>query len=116
MMRYALRRLVILPLALVLAVVVFVLLPVVGAVQAIVALGVVVGRRPRWRALRLRHELHMVWWNEPRPDLAGEQECSRWLNHCGQVSAAGKESGPPSPGSPGARRRISRAMSSVCGL
>jgi hypothetical protein len=22
-----------------------------------------------------------VWWNEPRPDLAGEQECSRWLNH-----------------------------------
>jgi hypothetical protein len=81
MMRYAPRRLVILPLALVLAVVVFVLLPVVGAVQAIVALGVVVGRRPRWRALPLRRELHMVWWNEPRPDLASEQECSRWLNH-----------------------------------
>jgi hypothetical protein len=34
-----------------------------------------------WRALPLRRELHMVWWNEPRPDLASEQECSRWLNH-----------------------------------
>lgn len=33
-----------------------------------------------WRALPLRRELHMVWWNEPRPDLATEQECSRWLN------------------------------------
>jgi hypothetical protein len=22
----------------------------------------------------------MVWWNEPRPELASEQECSRWLN------------------------------------
>ena len=33
-----------------------------------------------WRALPLRRELHMVWWNEPRPDLASEQECSRWLN------------------------------------
>jgi hypothetical protein len=21
------------------------------------------------------------WLNEPRPDLASEQECSRWLNH-----------------------------------
>jgi hypothetical protein len=29
----------------------------------------------------LRRELHMVWWNERRPDLASEQECSRWLNH-----------------------------------
>lgn len=33
-----------------------------------------------WRALPLRRELHMVWWNEPRPGLASEQECSRWLN------------------------------------
>jgi 1-acyl-sn-glycerol-3-phosphate acyltransferase len=33
-----------------------------------------------WRALPLRRELHMVWWNEPRPELASEQECSRWLN------------------------------------
>ncbi len=33
-----------------------------------------------WRALPLRRELHMVWWNEPRPDLASEHECSRWLN------------------------------------
>jgi hypothetical protein len=30
-----------------------VLLPVVGAVQVIVALGVVFGRRSRWRVLRL---------------------------------------------------------------
>jgi hypothetical protein len=43
----------VLPLMLVLAAVVFVLLPVVGVVQAIVALGVVAGRRSRWRALRL---------------------------------------------------------------
>jgi hypothetical protein len=53
MMRYALRRLLILPLTLVLAAVVIALLPVVGAVQAIVALNVVSGHRPRWRALRL---------------------------------------------------------------
>ncbi len=33
-----------------------------------------------WRALPLRRELHMVWWNEPRPELASEQDCSRWLN------------------------------------
>jgi 1-acyl-sn-glycerol-3-phosphate acyltransferase len=33
-----------------------------------------------WQALPLRRELHMVWWNEPRPELASEQECSRWLN------------------------------------
>jgi 1-acyl-sn-glycerol-3-phosphate acyltransferase len=52
-MRYAVRRLLILPLMLVLAAVVFVLLPVVGVVQAIAALGVVAGRRSRWRALRL---------------------------------------------------------------
>ena len=52
-MRYALRRLLILPLMLVFTAVVSVLLPVVGAVQAIVALGVVFGRRPRWRAFRL---------------------------------------------------------------
>lgn len=52
-MRYALRRLLILPLMLVFTAVVFVLLPVVGAVQALVALGVVLGRRPRWRAFRL---------------------------------------------------------------
>src|ERR1700746_3059715 len=31
-------------------------------------------------AVSVRRELHMVWWNEPRPDLASEQECSRWLN------------------------------------
>jgi hypothetical protein len=53
MMRYALRRLLVLPLMLLLAAVVFVLLPVVGVVQAIAAVGVVAGRRPRWRALRL---------------------------------------------------------------
>jgi hypothetical protein len=47
------RRRLILPLMLVLAAVVFVLLPVVGVVQAVVALGVVAGRRSRWRALRL---------------------------------------------------------------
>jgi hypothetical protein len=52
-MRYALRRLLVLPLMLVLAALVFVLLPVVGVVQAFVALGVVFGRRPRWRAFRL---------------------------------------------------------------
>ncbi len=33
-----------------------------------------------WRALPLRRELHMVWWNEPRPEPASEQECSEWLN------------------------------------
>lgn len=33
-----------------------------------------------WQALPLRRELHMVWWNEPRPELASEQECSEWLN------------------------------------
>ena len=50
MIRYVLRRLLILPLMLVLAAVVLVvLLPVVAVVQAIVALGVVAGRRPRWR-------------------------------------------------------------------
>jgi hypothetical protein len=52
-MRYALRRLLILPLMLVFTAVVFVLLPVVGVAQAIVALSVVFGRRPRWRAFRL---------------------------------------------------------------
>lgn len=53
MIRYALRRLLVLPLMLVLAALVFALLPVAGVVQAIVALGVVGGRRSRWRALRL---------------------------------------------------------------
>lgn len=52
-MRYAVRRLLVLPLMLVLAAVIFVLLPVVGVVQAVVALGVVAGRRSRWRGLRL---------------------------------------------------------------
>jgi 1-acyl-sn-glycerol-3-phosphate acyltransferase len=33
-----------------------------------------------WRALPLQRELHMVWWNEPRPELASEQECATWLN------------------------------------
>lgn len=33
-----------------------------------------------WRALPLRRELHMVWWNEPRPDLADEAACGRWLD------------------------------------
>jgi hypothetical protein len=53
LMRYAVRRLLVLPLMLVLAAVIFVLLPVVGVVQAVVALGVVAGRRSRWRGLRL---------------------------------------------------------------
>ena len=52
-MRYLPRRLLILPLMLVVTAVIFALLPVVAVVQAIVALGVVAGRRPRWRALRL---------------------------------------------------------------
>lgn len=52
-MPYAVRRLLVLPLMLVLAAVIFVLLPVVGVVQAVVALGVVAGRRSRWRGLRL---------------------------------------------------------------
>jgi hypothetical protein len=51
-MRCAVRRLLILPLMLVTAAVVFVLLPVVGVVQAVVAPGVAAGRRPRWRAVR----------------------------------------------------------------
>jgi 1-acyl-sn-glycerol-3-phosphate acyltransferase len=33
-----------------------------------------------WRALPLQRELHMVWWNEPRPELASEEECASWLN------------------------------------
>ncbi len=33
-----------------------------------------------WRALPLQQELHMVWWNEPRPEVASEQECASWLN------------------------------------
>ena len=44
-MPYAVRRLLVLPLMLVLAAVIFALLPVVGVVQAVVALGVV-GRPP----------------------------------------------------------------------
>lgn len=32
-----------------------------------------------WRALPLRRELHMVWWNEPRPDVHDLERCSRWL-------------------------------------
>jgi hypothetical protein len=33
-----------------------------------------------WRALPLQRELHMVWWNEPVPDVGSEQECAAWLN------------------------------------
>lgn len=33
-----------------------------------------------WRALPLQEELHMVWWSEPRPEVASEQECASWLN------------------------------------
>jgi 1-acyl-sn-glycerol-3-phosphate acyltransferase len=33
-----------------------------------------------WRALPLQRELHMVWWNEPRPEVATEEDCARWLN------------------------------------
>ena len=33
-----------------------------------------------WQALPLRRELHRGWWNEPRLDLASEQERYRWLN------------------------------------
>jgi len=33
-----------------------------------------------WRALPLQRELHMVWWSEPRSEIATEQECASWLN------------------------------------
>ncbi|HEY1921026.1 MAG TPA: 1-acyl-sn-glycerol-3-phosphate acyltransferase [Streptosporangiaceae bacterium] len=33
-----------------------------------------------WHALPLKQELHMVWWNEPRPEVTTEEECARWLN------------------------------------
>jgi 1-acyl-sn-glycerol-3-phosphate acyltransferase len=33
-----------------------------------------------WRALPLRRELHMVWWDQPRPELADEAECGHWLD------------------------------------
>jgi 1-acyl-sn-glycerol-3-phosphate acyltransferase len=33
-----------------------------------------------WRSLPLRRELHMVWWNEPRPEVKDLDECARWLN------------------------------------
>ncbi|HUR76177.1 MAG TPA: hypothetical protein VMZ00_17970 [Sporichthya sp.] len=33
-----------------------------------------------WRALPLRRELHMVWWSEPRPEVADEAQCGRWLD------------------------------------
>ena len=33
-----------------------------------------------WAALPLRRELHMVWWNEPRPQVADPDDCARWLN------------------------------------
>jgi Acyltransferase len=33
-----------------------------------------------WRALPLQRELHMAWWNEPRPEAATEEDCARWLN------------------------------------
>ena len=63
-----------------------------------------------WRALPLRRELHMVWWNEPRPELASEQECSRWLNQTwvnidawiqeqGDMAEVTQQRKPPIPGS-----------------
>lgn len=33
-----------------------------------------------WRALPLGRELHMVWWNEPRPNPQDADECAAWLN------------------------------------
>jgi hypothetical protein len=33
-----------------------------------------------WRALPLQRELHMVWWNEPAPLVASEEDCAAWLN------------------------------------
>ena len=33
-----------------------------------------------WRALPLQRELHMVWWNEPVPQVATEEDCAAWLN------------------------------------
>jgi hypothetical protein len=33
-----------------------------------------------WRSLPLQRELHMVWWNEPEPDVSSEEECAAWLN------------------------------------
>jgi 1-acyl-sn-glycerol-3-phosphate acyltransferase len=32
-----------------------------------------------WRALPLQQELHMVWWSQPRPQLADEAACGGWL-------------------------------------
>jgi hypothetical protein len=32
-----------------------------------------------WRALPLQRELHMVWWNEPEPEVSSEEECAAWL-------------------------------------
>ena len=33
-----------------------------------------------WRALPLQRELHMVWWKEPEPHVASEEDCAAWLN------------------------------------
>jgi hypothetical protein len=33
-----------------------------------------------WRALPLQRELNMVWWNEPEPHVASEEDCAAWLN------------------------------------
>jgi 1-acyl-sn-glycerol-3-phosphate acyltransferase len=33
-----------------------------------------------WRALPLRRELRMSWWNEPRPLITTEAECGAWLD------------------------------------
>lgn len=33
-----------------------------------------------WRALPLRRELHMVWWEEPRPHVEDEAACGSWLD------------------------------------
>jgi 1-acyl-sn-glycerol-3-phosphate acyltransferase len=34
-----------------------------------------------WKALPLQRELHMVWWNEPHPQVATEEDCAAWLNN-----------------------------------
>ena len=33
-----------------------------------------------WRALPLQRELHMVWWNEPEPHVASQDDFAAWLN------------------------------------
>ncbi len=65
-----------------------------------------------WRALPLRRELHMVWWSEPRPEVADEAECGLWLDAVWgeidtwigrkQVDAALQEPAARGPDGPGA--------------